>query len=116
MSENPYQSPQSEINSKSEYAGNMRLTLKSLFKLLFIGFLFGIGPFLVLNGLYALITGNDSVVTFNDTRLAGAKGLIGAIIFSPILAFVLSVFSWVVLSFGLWLYSLIGKLNLEFKE
>ena len=117
MEVNPYKSPDSDAGSdaKIDVRDDLRLTSKSLFKVLFVGYLFGLGPLLLLNGIYDYFTGSESIVNFNEEKLTGISGLIGVIIFIPIFSIIFSVLTWGICAFGLWLYGLNKPVKLEFK-
>ncbi|TQV74236.1 hypothetical protein FKG94_16655 [Exilibacterium tricleocarpae] len=116
MSNNPYETPRSEVGRSGTMTGDQRLTPGSLFKLLFIGFLFGLGPLLLANGIYDLVTGGESMVSLNESTLSGTSGFIGTLVFIPIMALIFSGITWVFVSIGTWVYSLFWRLNLQFKE
>ncbi|WGO96680.1 hypothetical protein QFX18_11545 [Saccharophagus degradans] len=116
MNENPYETPKSKGGRASVMLSEKRLTLSSLFKLLFIGFLFSLGPIFMASGIYALITGGESMVEFNNEKLRGLAGFIGSIIFIPIMSFLLSGLVWLFVGFGTWLYTRFWKMNINFKE
>ncbi|MCP5197558.1 MAG: hypothetical protein H6974_12375 [Gammaproteobacteria bacterium] len=114
--EDPYKSPKSQVGRNSVMLRDLKPTSKSIFKLLFIGFLFGFGPIFLFGGFYALFTGGESMVSFNDEKLTGLSGFIGTLIFIPIFSLIFSAIVWLFVSFGIWLYTRAWNLNLEFKE
>ena len=116
MKEDPYLSPKSDAGRNSVILRDLKPTSKSIFKLLFIGFLFGLGPIFLLSGFYALFTGGESIIIYNHEKLSGISGFIGTLIFIPFMALIFSSLLWLFVLFGSWLYTRFWDLNLEFKE
>ncbi len=115
MENNPYQSPDSNLSGNHKILVNPVLTSKTLFKIFFVGFLYSIGPLLIINGIYDLATGSESIITFNDERLSGLSGFIGVIIAIPIFSLICAIGTWLFVSLGLWLHGFIKPVRLEFK-
>ena len=116
MKNNPYESPKSDVGRESKILGDLKPTSKSLFKLIFFGLLFSLGPLFIANGIYALLTGSESFVQLNGKNLVGLPGFIGVIVFTPLFILIFSSIIWLFVNIGLWAYTLKWKLNLEFKE
>ncbi len=105
MNKNPYKTPSSEVGPSNRMIGDLKLTSKSLFKLLFVGFFWGMSPFFLLIGFYVFITDGKGVLWL---ILLLAQTLSMTLVFSLLV--------WFFVSFGTWLYTCFGTLNLEFKE
>ncbi len=115
MTDNPYEAPESNTIKSGSNNGKQKLTSGSLFKVLFVGFLFGLGPIFFAGGVYGLVTGGESMVSLNGARLTGMPGFIGTVIFTPLMVLIFSGFTWLFVSVGNWFYSLFWTLNLKFK-
>ena len=95
-----------KINAKSISAG-------SLFKLYFKSFGYGLMLFSLLMGFCALF--GFETVTWNDESLTGIIGLLASVPIGIFLAVFFTAFLWLIGIFGLWLNSLIGRVNITFK-
>lgn len=116
MESNIYKSPESKLK-KEEKDTSLKLTSKTLFKLIFISYFFGLGSILLIGGIYNLITGSESIITFNREHLSGLPGFIGTLIFIPIFSLFMSCLHWVFMILGLWILNLIkGPVTLEYKK
>ena len=83
----------------------------SLFKILLIGFMLGLLPPILIFGFAAGF--GEHTVRVNGEYLTGIGGFVAAMVMYPIFAVFATIFSWLVLAFGLWAYSLAGRLELE---
>jgi hypothetical protein len=91
-----------------------KISKKSLFRLLFIGFIFGIGTFSILCGVAALF--GAETVKWNGVARTGLEGLVYGVLMAPFLAVIFSCVMWCFLAFGLWIFSLFGTLNIAYTE
>ncbi|MCU8357017.1 hypothetical protein OC503_21455, partial [Vibrio vulnificus] len=91
-----------------------KISKRSLFKMLFIGFSLSFFVFFLMCGI-ASIFGAETV-KWEDTPVTGVSGLLLALAMWPIFSFFLALFMWCFVAFGLWIYSLAKPLNLVFKE
>ncbi len=91
-----------------------KISKRSLFKLLFIGFSLSFFVFFLICGI-ASIFGAETV-KWEETPVTGITGLLLALAMWPIFSFCLTLFMWSFVAFGLWIYSLVKPLNLVFKE
>jgi hypothetical protein len=82
-----------------------RLTLDTIFRLLFIGFLFSLVPFFIIFGVLSLFGIGGTSFTFDNQVISG----IPALIYSPFIGlFITLIFTaifGIFISFGLWLFS-----------
>ena len=90
-----------------------KISKGSFFKLLIISLGFGFFFFFLLCGIAAAF--GASTVTLNGQHVTGIKGLISAIIMWPLFSLFFSCFLWVFGVIGLWVYSFISPLTIEFK-
>lgn len=91
-----------------------KISKRSLFKMLFIGFSLSFFVFFLMCGI-ASIFGAETV-KWDETPVTGVSGLLLALAMWPIFSFFLALFMWCFVAFGLWIYSLAKPLNLVFKE
>ena len=91
-----------------------KISKKSLFKLLFIGFFIGLGSFAIICGIAALF--GAETVTWNDEVRTGIEGLLYGLLLAPTLAILFTVLTWLPLVFGLWVYSFIRPIKITFKD
>ncbi len=115
MNTDPYSSPKSDLTNVFEGKANLRLKLKTLFRILFVGYAFGLGPILMMFGVYAFFTGGESLVSMNGEKLTGTSGLIGTIVAIPIMSGIFASINWCICATGLWVYGLWRPVKLEFK-
>jgi hypothetical protein len=90
-----------------------KISKKSLFNLLFIGLFFGIGSFVILCGLAALL--GAETITWNEESKTGLEGLLYSFLLAPMISGFFAGFFWVFLVIGLWIYSFINPLKITFK-
>ena len=91
-----------------------KISKKSLFKILFMGSLFGMGTFTVLCGIAAFF--GAETVNWNGEVRTGLEGLLYGILMAPFMAILFSCVMWCFLAFGLWVYSFFGTLNIAYTE
>lgn len=91
-----------------------KISKKSLFKLLTIGFTFGISIFAILCGIAAYF--GSETVEFNGVYKTGIEGLLYSLIIGPVLGFFSASFIWLVTVFGLWVYSFVYPVKVTFKQ
>ncbi len=91
-----------------------KISKRSLFKMLFIGFSLSFFVFFLMCGI-ASIFGAETV-KWEETPVTGVSGLLLALAMWPIFSLFLALFMWCFVAFGLWIYSLAKPLNLVFKE
>ena len=82
---------------------------KSLFKLYLAGFGGFFAVFCLICGVLALF-GAETVYVYDQAQ-TGAAGLISAVVMFFAFTLFLSVFMWLITSFGLWVYSFFKPLN-----
>ncbi|HDY7864668.1 TPA: DUF3265 domain-containing protein [Vibrio vulnificus] len=90
-----------------------KISKRSLFKMLFIGFSLSFFVFFLMCGI-ASIFGAETV-KWEETPVTGVSGLLLALAMWPIFSFSLALFMWCFVAFGLWIYSLAKPLKLVFK-
>jgi hypothetical protein len=88
----------------------------SLFRLLFIGFAFSIGPCWILFAILRMIEGS-SLITVNHKPVVGMNGFLLSLVVTPIWALLLAAFTWVCVMIGIRLYTEVGwRLKLSATE
>jgi len=85
----------------------------SLFKLLVLGIGCSFFFLFLVFGVAALM--GSETVRFENQAITGFKGLLTAMLMWPVFSLIFSSFIWCLCSFGLWVYSFFGNLNLKFK-
>ncbi len=91
-----------------------KISKKSLFKLLFIGFTVGLTIFSLLCGIAAIF--GAETVQWNGIYRTGVEGLLYSIFMGPVLGIVFSCVIWLFLVPGLWIYSFFQPLKVSFKN
>ncbi|MBB1465556.1 hypothetical protein H5300_19965 [Vibrio sp. SG41-7] len=91
-----------------------KISKRSLFKMLFIGFSLSFFVFFLVCGIASIF--DAETVKWDETPVTGISGLLLALAMWPIFSLFLTLFMWCFVAFGLWIYSLVKPLNLLFKE
>ncbi|NGN97285.1 hypothetical protein G5S52_06310 [Grimontia sp. S25] len=91
-----------------------KISKRSLFKILFIGFSLSLFVFFFMCGIASFF--GAETVKWEETPVTGISGLLTALAMWPVFSFSLALFIWCIVAFGLWMYSLAKPLNLVFKE
>ncbi len=90
------------------------LSAGSLYKLFFIGLLIPLGLFGLGCGIASFF--GYSTVYLNDAYVFGFKGLIVGAIIGVILPALMSAFLWVIMGFGLWVWTRVSTITLSIKS
>lgn len=90
-----------------------KISKKSLFKLLTIGFTVGISIFAILCGIAAYF--GSETVEWNGVYKTGFEGFLYSLLIGPVLGFFSACFIWMFTVFGLWIYSFISPVKVTFK-
>ncbi len=91
-----------------------KISKRSLFKMLFIGFSLSSFVFFLMCGI-ASIFGAETV-RLDGAPVTGTTGLLLAMAMWPVFSFFFALFMWCCVAFGLWIYSFAKPLNLSFKD
>lgn len=91
-----------------------KISKKSLFKILMIGFTVGLTVFSLLCGIAAMF--GAETIQWNGVYRTGVEGLIYSIFMGPVLGIVFSCVIWLFLVPGLWIYSFFQPLKVAFKN
>ena len=91
-----------------------RLSAGSVFKLVGIGLLCSLLPFTMLMGCTAYFGLNS--LLWNGQPLTGATALFAAPFIGLFLVAVFTMFLGTAISFGLWVYSFVGPIEISFRE
>lgn len=91
-----------------------KISKKSLFKILFIGFTTGLTIFSLLCGIAAIF--GAETIQWNGIYRTGIEGLIYSIFMGPVLGIVFSCVIWLFIVPGLWIYSFFQPLKVSFKN
>jgi hypothetical protein len=89
------------------------LSAGSLYKILFIGNVFSLGPVIVIMGILSLF--DLSHIQFGETTLTGIYGFLASLILAIIIPLISALTNWVILGFGLWVYHRFGHLKITYK-
>jgi hypothetical protein len=89
------------------------LSIDSLFKIIFLGLLFSLGPLMVIAGFCSYF-GIHSI-TLNGEYVFGLKGLLTGIIMAPLFPLITASLLSIFIAFGLWLYTRFKSLNIKIK-
>lgn len=91
-----------------------KISKKSLFKLLLVGFTTGLTSFSLLCGIAAIF--GAETIQWNGVYRTGIEGLVYSIFMGPVLGVVFACLIWLFLAPGLWFYSFFRPLKLSFKN
>ena len=91
-----------------------KISKKSLFNVIAIGFTIGISVFAILCGIAALFGSNT--VEWNGVYRTGLEGFLYSLLIGPVLGFFSACFIWLFTVFGLWLFSFVRPIKIEFKQ
>ena len=91
-----------------------KISKRSLFKIMFIGFTIGISILCLIFGIAALF-GAQTIEWFGEHK-TGIEGLLYSLITGPIFGFVFTSIMWFFTVIGLWVYSFINPLRISFKN
>ena len=89
-----------------------RLRSATLFKLLFLGNVFFWIPCSLFTGVLNYF--GAAHITWNDAPVHGIAGFFSAVFLGLVASLLLSVFLWIDLFIGLWLYSLFKPVGIEY--
>ncbi len=89
-----------------------RIKAASLFKLLFIGTITIAGPFCLFCGILALFGANT--VTFNNSYITDAWGLITALIMAPVFSAIAAAFIWIGCYLGIRIWGKFNPIKIEY--
>lgn len=89
------------------------IAMGSLFKILFIGLLFSLGPCLIIAGILSFF-GAD-VITFNNAYVTGLKGLITGLVMAPVFSLIFAAFTTFMVALGLWIFTRFMNLEIYIK-
>lgn len=91
-----------------------KISKKSLFKLLTLGFTLGISIFCLTLGIFAFF--GAETVEFNGVYKTGIEGIVYSFLIGPILGFISACFIWTFTILGLWIYSFFSPIKVTFKN
>jgi len=91
-----------------------KISKRSLFKLLLIGFTTGLTVFSLLCGIAAIF--GAETIQWNGVYRTGIEGLFYSIFMGPVLGVFFSCVIWLFLVPGLWIYSFFQPLKVSFKN
>lgn len=104
---------------KNQGKANMRirarkLTKGSLLKIIFIVNCIILLPFTLLCGIASIFGAHT--VTVNDRPVTGTTGFVASLVLGPFFCIFFSAILWVISAIGLWIYSLLSPIELEFVD
>lgn len=88
------------------------ITLGSLFKIIFVGYLGGLLPVFIYGGYLALM-GDASVVSIGGQAQTGFTGLLSSLIMWPIGSAMFAVLSWICIVVGLYFYTRLSSISIH---
>ena len=91
-----------------------KISKKSLFKLLLVGFTTGLTVFSLLCGIAAIF--GAETIQWNGVYRTGIEGLVYSVFMGPVLGVVFASVIWLFLAPGLWIYSFFKPLKISFKN
>jgi len=86
----------------------------SVFKIYFIGLTIGFFILFLAFGVAAIFGANT--VIWDNEPVTGSKGFVTAILIWPFFSLIFTVLMWLVSILGLWLYSLVKPITINFKS
>lgn len=89
------------------------LSAGSIFRILFIGLLYSMGPLLIIAAIFSYFGAH--VITFNSAYVTGLKGLLTGIIMVPLFPLLFSSVLFIFITFGLWLYTRFSDFKITIK-
>jgi hypothetical protein len=90
------------------------LTKCSLFKMLFVGFLFSMGPIVIVICSLGLLGVEGMQIQYDNYTLTALETFLTGFMLAPVMSFVMAVCSWFFLAIGCWLYTRMRVLRLRF--
>lgn len=90
------------------------LSAGSIFKILFIGLLFSLGPLLIIAAICSYF--GKHVITLNGIYVFGLKGLITGLVMAPTFPLLFACILFLFISFGIWIYTRFKNLNIKIKS
>ncbi len=91
-----------------------KISKKSLFKLLFVGFSAGFSVFSLLCGIAAIF--GAETIQLNGVYRTGIEGLVYSVFMGPVFGVLFACLIWLFLVPGLWIYSFFQPLKISFKN
>ncbi|MDY0194826.1 MAG: hypothetical protein WC253_03930 [Sulfurovaceae bacterium] len=91
-----------------------KLSTGTIFKLIAIGNLCSIILFSLLMGIFAFF--GMETVYWNNKQLVGLEGLIASPLIGLFISLISTVFSGILVSFGLWVFSKFRTIEIDIKE
>jgi hypothetical protein len=89
------------------------LSIGTIFKILFIGTIFSVGPLWIIAGICSFFGAH--AISLNGETVIGLKGLITGIIMAPVFSLIFACVLFLFISFGLWLYTRFKNFNINIK-
>lgn len=90
------------------------LTGTNLFKIIFIGYLFSLGPLILIMGFLSIF--NLTTITLGNSNLTGIEGFLGGILLAIIFPAIFASINWLFIAFGLWLFTRFKNLKIVYKS
>lgn len=91
-----------------------RISMGSVFKLVGMGLLFSLFPFVLLMGVLAAF--GYQTLHWNNQPVTGLGALLAAPLIGIFIVGVFTMFMGTAISLGIWVYSLMGPFTLSFRE
>jgi len=86
----------------------------NIFKIIFIGYLFSLGPLMLIMGFLSIF--GVTTITLGNSNLTGIEGFLGSILLVFLFPAIFAGISWLFIAFGLWLYTRFRTLKIIYKS
>ena len=89
------------------------LTGANLFKLLFVGYLFSLGPLSIIIGIFSFF--DMGTITLGSTQYTGVQGFFASFVLAIVFPIGMSIIKWIFSVFGTWLYTRFKPITIIYK-
>ncbi len=90
------------------------LTGTNLFKIIFTGYLFSLGPLILIMGFLSIF--GITTITLGNSNLTGIEGFLGSILLAFLFPVIFAGINWLFIAFGLWLFTRFRNLKIIYKS
>jgi hypothetical protein len=90
------------------------LSAGTLFKLFFTGYFFSVGPIILFCGVLSIF--GYGTISYDGETLTGLKGFLASLIMIPIFSFAFAIANWILIGFGVWMYTRFTYLKIKFRS
>lgn len=90
------------------------LSAGTLFKLLFTGYFFSVGPVILFCGVLSIF--GYGTISYDGQVITGLKGFLTSLVMIPVFSLAFALANWILISFGLWVYTRFNFLKIRFRS